>query len=40
MRVKLAYGRQGLMVDFPDHATTVIEPREAPGLPDERQALI
>jgi len=39
MRIKLAYGRQGLTVDFPDDATTVIEPREAPGLPDERQAL-
>ncbi|WCJ59122.1 nickel-dependent lactate racemase [Fontisphaera persica] len=40
MQVKLAYGRQGLTAEFPDDATTVIEPREAPGLPDERQALL
>lgn len=39
MQVKLAYGREGLVVDFPDDATTVVEPREAPGLPDERRAL-
>lgn len=39
MRVTLAYGRHGLAVDFPDGLTTVIEPKEAPGLPDERQAV-
>ncbi|MCX8156337.1 MAG: nickel-dependent lactate racemase [Verrucomicrobiae bacterium] len=39
MQVKLAYGRHGLTVDFPDDITTVIEPREVPGLPDEAQAV-
>jgi len=44
MRVKLAYGREGLWIDLPDDApVTVIEPRFVPGLPDEpaavRQAL-
>jgi lactate racemase len=38
MQVKLAYGRQGLWVDLPDDAQ-VIEPRFAPGLPDEPAAL-
>jgi nickel-dependent lactate racemase len=41
MRVKLAYGREGLWVDLPDDApVTVIEPRFVPGLPDERGALV
>ena len=39
MRVKLAYGRDGLVVDLPDDRTTVIEPVYAPGLPDEAGAL-
>lgn len=34
MRVKLAYGREGLVVDLPDSAT-VIEPLFVPGLQDE-----
>jgi nickel-dependent lactate racemase len=39
MLVTLAYGRDGLAVDFPDDRTTVIEPEFVPGLPDERVAL-
>jgi nickel-dependent lactate racemase len=38
MQVKLAYGRHGLWVDLPGDAQ-VIEPRFAPGLPDEPAAL-
>lgn len=34
MRVKLAYGRDGLWIDVPDHAD-VIEPLFVPGLEDE-----
>lgn len=40
MQIKLAYGRNGLTVEFPDEITTVITPKHAPGLPDERQALV
>ena len=39
MKVKLAYGRDGLVVDLPDDRTTVIEPVYVPGLPDEAGAL-
>lgn len=39
MRVTLAYGYDGLDVEFPDGRTTVIEPRYLPGLPDEDGAL-
>ncbi len=40
MRLKLAYGRKGLWVDFPDVASlTVIEPRFVEGLRDEQAAL-
>ena len=39
MRVKLAYGREGLWVDLPDRNVTVVEPRFAPGLPDEAGAI-
>ncbi len=39
MRVKLAYGREGLWVDLPDDRVTVIEPKFVPGLPDETSAL-
>jgi nickel-dependent lactate racemase len=44
MRVKLAYGKQGLLIDLPDEwNATVVEPRYVPGLPDPfaaiRQAL-
>jgi nickel-dependent lactate racemase len=38
--VKLAYGRTGLSLDLPsDIPVTIIEPRFAPGLPDERAAI-
>ncbi len=39
MNLKLAYGRGGLDVEFPDDRTTVIEPSEQTVLPDERAAL-
>ncbi len=40
MQIKLAYGKQGLDVTFPDHwNVTVIEPRFVPGLPDPAAAL-
>jgi lactate racemase len=40
MRVKLAYGREGLWVDLPDEAnTTVIEPLYMDGLPDESASI-
>ena len=40
MKIELAYGRGGLMVDLPDDApVTVIEPNFAPGLRDERGAI-
>ena len=40
MRVNLAYGQGQLPVEFPDGRTTVIEPTHAPGLPDERAAIV
>ena len=39
MRVKLAYGKEGLWVELPDDNVTVLEPRYVPGLPDEREGL-
>ncbi len=39
MRVKLAYGREGLWIDLPDQNVTVIEPRFVAGLPDEQVAI-
>ncbi len=39
MRVRLAYGREGLAVDFPDDGVDVIAPRFVAGLPDETAAL-
>lgn len=40
MRTKLAYGKQGLMLDLPDDwNVTVIEPRYVPGLPDPAGAM-
>jgi nickel-dependent lactate racemase len=40
MRIKLAYGREGLWVEVPDTAnTTIIEPFFVPGLSDESQAI-
>ncbi|MBE9470732.1 MAG: nickel-dependent lactate racemase [Chloroflexi bacterium] len=40
MRVKLAYGREGLWVDLPDRNVTVMNPRFVEGLPDEEAAII
>ena len=40
MRIKLAYGRDGLWIDVPDNVpVTVIEPQYVPGLEDEGKAL-
>lgn len=39
MKVRLAYGREGLTVELPDDRTVVVEPRYLPGLPDEAGAL-
>ena len=40
MKVKLAYGRGQLSVEVPKDRTTVIEPTHAPGLADERGAVL
>ena len=39
MKVKLAYGKEGLWVELPDDNVTVVEPRFVPGLPDEIEAI-
>ena len=39
MRVKMAYGKQGLWVELPGRNVTIVEPRAIPGLPDEEAAL-
>jgi nickel-dependent lactate racemase len=39
VKIKLAYGKSGLEVDFPDSGVDVIEPRFVPGLRDETAAL-
>ena len=40
MNVELAYGRGVIPVDLPGDCTTVIEPAERDGLPDERAAVL
>lgn len=40
MRVRLAYGHDGLEVDLPNERTTVIEPTYVPGLPDTEGAIL
>ena len=40
MKVRLAYGRDGLEVELPDERTTVIEPTYVPGLPDAEGAIL
>ena len=40
MKVKLAYGRDGLEVELPDDRTTVIEPTFVPGLPDAEGTIL
>ena len=39
MKVKLAYGKTGLEVEFPDEGVSVIEPRYIPGIPDEQAGI-
>ncbi len=40
MKVKLAYGKTGLDINLPDDArVTIIEPKYAPGLPDQTGAV-
>lgn len=39
MKIKLAYGKGQLEVEFPDQRTTVIEPAHIPGLQDEKAAV-
>ncbi len=39
MRVKLAYGKEGLEVDLPDEGVSVIKPHYIPGLADEQAAI-
>ncbi len=40
MKVRVAYGREGMWVDLPDHyEAAVIEPRFVAGLPDEAAAI-
>ena len=40
MRVKMAYGRNGLIVDLPEGSSiTLIEPEFVPGLSDEQEAI-
>jgi len=39
MQIPLAYGRGTLEIDLPEDRTTVIEPRDEPGLKDERAAI-
>ena len=39
MKIDLAYGKSGLIVELPDDQTTVIEPDFLPGLPDELGAV-
>jgi nickel-dependent lactate racemase len=39
MKVKLAYGKEGLWIELPADNVTVVEPRFVPGLPDETEAI-
>jgi nickel-dependent lactate racemase len=39
LRVKLAYGKEGLWVELPDQDVTVLEPKHMPGLPEEDEAI-
>lgn len=39
MKINLAYGEKGLLVNLPDDLTTVISPTYTPGLEDEQAAL-
>jgi nickel-dependent lactate racemase len=39
VKVRLAYGKEGLWVELPDDNVTVVEPRFVPGLPDETEVI-
>ena len=39
MKVRLAYGRTGLVIDVPESQTTVVQPQYLPGLPDQYGAI-
>ena len=39
MKVRLAYGRNGLVIDVPEDRTTVVQPQYLPGLPDQYGAI-
>ena len=40
MQIKLAYGKEGLNVNIPDHIhAELVEPRYVKGLPDQEQAI-
>lgn len=39
MKVRLAYGKEGLTVDVPDRRAMVVEPRFLPAVPDAQAAL-
>ena len=39
MKVRLAYGRKGLVIDVPESRTTVVQPQYLPGLPDQYGAI-
>ncbi len=39
MKVKLAYGKDGLWVQLPDKNVTVVEPRRIAGLSDDCEAI-
>ena len=39
MKVRLAYGRTGLVIDVPEDHTTVVQPQYLPGLPDQDGAI-
>ena len=39
MKVRLAYGRSGLIIDVPEDRTTVVQPQYLPGLPDQYGAI-
>ena len=39
MKVRLAYGRTGLVIDVPEDRTTIVQPQYLPGLPDQHGAI-
>lgn len=39
MKVRLAYGRTGLVMDVPEDRTTIVQPQYLPGLPDQHGAI-